>query len=255
MKIVTDGIVIREQIIREADKIVDVLTRSNGLVHAYASGAKNIKNPKSTGTGLLTYSQFVFYRGREKYVVDEANAKEVFIGLRTDVEKLALAQYFCELAGAVVQEEEQAEEQLRLLLNSVYILGKDILPPAQLKAIFELRLMALSGFTPDLIGCASCRCYEHEKMSFFPDDGVLLCGDCAGAVPKSCIVTGLGTTAAMRHCVYSEFDNLFNFTLSGASADIFSKAAESYTLSQTDRSFNTLEFYKELSNMAYDISC
>ena len=249
MKIVTDGIVIREQIIREADKIVDVLTRDCGLVHAYAAGAKNIKNPKSTATGLLTYSQFVLYRSREKYVVDEAHAKEVFIGLRSDVEKLALAQYFCELAGAVVQEEERAEEQLRLLLNSIYILSKDILCAAQIKAIFELRLMALSGFTPDLIGCASCRCYEHEKMSFFPDDGVLLCGDCAGAVPKARIITGLGATAAMRHCIYSEFDKLFDFTIKDVSLDIFAKAAEQYTLSQTDRGFATLDFYKTLTNI------
>ncbi|MBQ1546055.1 MAG: DNA repair protein RecO [Clostridia bacterium] len=248
MKIVTDGIVIREQMVRDADKIVDILTRDNGIVHAYAAGAKNIKNPKSTATGLLTYSQFVFYRGKEKYIVDEASAKEVFIGLRTDIDKLALAQYFCELAGAVVQEEERAEEQLRLFLNSIYILSKDVISAAQLKAIFELRLMALSGFTPDLIGCAECRCYEHKNMSFFPDDGVILCGDCAGAVPKSHITTGLGATAAMRHCIYSKFDDLFNFTIKNTPLDNFAKAAEQYTLAQTDKIFATLDFYKTISN-------
>ena len=246
MKIVTDGIVIREQSIKEADKILTVLTRDNGIVHAYAAGAKNIKNAKSTATGLLTYSQFVFYKGRDRFVVDEAHAKEVFIKLRDDIENLALAQYFCELAGTVVQEEEPAGEQLRLILNSLYLLCRGTKPPSLIKAAFELRMTALCGFMPDLVCCSQCGVYEHEQMAFLPDEGSLICGDCAGISKKRIIVTSLGATAAMRHCVYADFDKLFAFTVSEQSLKILEKAAEEYVLNCLERGFNTLDFYKTI---------
>ena len=248
MKIVTDGIVIKEQSIKETDKVVTVLTRDNGIVHAYAAGAKNIKTAKSTATGLLTYSQFVFFKGRDRFVVDDAHAKEVFIGLRADVEKLALAQYFCELAGTVVQENEPAEQQLRLTLNSLFLLCKGTKPAAQIKAAFELRMMAICGFMPNLVCCAECAVYEHEQMSFFPNDGTLLCGDCAGISKARRITTGLGVTAAMRHCVYAEFDKLFAFTVSENALPALAQAAEEYTLAKLERSFTTLDFYKQLKN-------
>ena len=246
MKIVTDGLVIREQSIKESDKIITVLTADNGLVTAYANGAKNIKNSKSTASSLLTYSQFVFYKSRSHFVVDEAHAKEVFIGLRNDIEKLALAQYFCELAGAVVQEGEPSGEQLRLVLNSIYLLCEGSKPAVQIKAAFELRLMTLSGFTPSLVCCAECACYEHEEMGFFPDDGCLLCGSCAGISKKRRIVTGIGVTAAMRHCVYAESKKLFSFSLSERSLPVFERAAEEYVVKRLDRSFTTLEFYRSI---------
>ncbi len=246
MKIVTDGIVIKEQNIKEMDKVVTVLTRDNGVVRAYASGAKNIKTAKSTATGLLTYSQFVFFKGRDRLVIDEAHAKEVFIGLRSDVEKLALAQYFCELAGAVVQEGERSEEQLRLILNSLFLLCRGTKPAEQIKAAFELRMMSVCGFMPNLICCAECAVYEHEAMSFFPGDGTLLCGDCAGITKAGRIVTGLGVTAAMRHCVYSDFDKLFAFTVSANALPTLSRCAEEYTLSKLERGFTTLDFYKQI---------
>ncbi len=246
MKITTDGIVIRERIVKESDKVITVLTRDNGVVSAYAAGAKNIKNPKSTATGLLTYSQFVFYKRNERFTVDEAHAKEIFIELRSDLEKLALAQYFCELVGELVSEGGFSEEPLRLTLNSLYLLCKDKRPPALVKAAYELRLMSLCGFVPNLICCSGCAAYEHPAMSFIPADGELLCGDCAGVAKNHRIVTGLGVTTAMRHCIYSEFDKLFSFSLSERSLPILEKAAEEYVICQLDRNFKTLEFYKTI---------
>ncbi len=246
MKIVTDGLVIREQSIKESDKVVTILTRDNGVVTAYASGAKNIKNAKSTATGLLTYSQFVLYKSRERYVVDEAHAKEVFIALRNDIEKLALAQYFCELAGNIVPEGEPSEQQLRLTLNSLFLLSKGQKPSSLVKAAFELRLLTLCGFMPNLVCCCECAVYEHEGMTFFTDDGTLLCGDCRGMTKKPGIVTGLGVTAAMRHCVYADFDKVFAFTVSQSSLSLLEKASEDYVKATLGRSFNTLDFYKTI---------
>lgn len=50
--------------------------------------------------------------------MDSAEADTIFFGVRQDIEKLALASYFCELCIQAIPREEPAEEYLRLLLNA-----------------------------------------------------------------------------------------------------------------------------------------
>ena len=249
MKFSTDGLVIREQNIKEQDKVITVLTRSNGIITAFVHGAKSIKSPKSAASGLLTYSRFVIYKNRERYIIDEGSAQEVFMPLRRDVEKLALAQYFCELIAELSPEEDAAEEHLRLVLNALYFLCKDDRSPTVIKSAFELRLLSLSGYMPDLVCCNGCSCYEHERMNFIPEKGILVCGDCIGSYKQRHIQTGLGVTHAMRHCVYAEFKKLFAFNLTEeTSLATLEIAIEEYISAQITRKFKTLDFYKQIKN-------
>ena len=104
MQINTDGLIIREQSIGESDRLVTVLTREQGILRAFVRGAKAMKSRSASSTQLLCYSRLSIYEGREKYIIDEAEPIEVFFSLRTDFEKLSLAQYFCELALALAPE-------------------------------------------------------------------------------------------------------------------------------------------------------
>ena len=130
MHIETDGLVIREQPVGENDRLVTLLTRKAGIVRGFAKGIKTVRNPKSSGTSLLSYSQFSLYQGRSRMIIDNARPKEMFFGLREDIGRLALAQYFCELAGALAPEGQPAEDCLRLLLNGLYFLSKGQRHPA-----------------------------------------------------------------------------------------------------------------------------
>ncbi len=253
MKITTDGLVIREQSLREQDKIITILTRSNGVVRAFVHGAKNIKSPLSAASGLLTYSDVSVYFGKESNVIDEAHTRELFYPLRSDVEKLALAQYFCELLRELAPENEPAEDFLRLALNTLHFLCGDAHPTALLKGLFELRLLTLSGYMPDLIGCADCRRYEDEEMLFLPSGGTLLCGSCArkrsADLSFPAVHTGMGATAAMRHSVYSEFNKLYSFSLSENVLPAFTQAAEKYLLHSLGHGFKSLDFYSTLTQV------
>ena len=78
MQIKTEGLVIMEKTVGESDRLVTVLTKSDGLVHAFVKGAKSLKNKNSISTQLFCYSRLVIYKGREKYIIDEATPIEVF---------------------------------------------------------------------------------------------------------------------------------------------------------------------------------
>lgn len=243
MQINTDGLVIMERIIGESDRLITVLTRSEGLVRAFVKGAKNLKNKNSVSTQLLCYSRFIIYKGREKYIIDEASPQEIFFALRKDIEKIAIAQYFCELTLALAPENSEAGDFLRLILNSLYYLSNDKKNIKTIKAVFEIRIMSLAGYMPNLVCCSNCSKYEDDKMYFLPRHGKIICQACYKQDFEEAIILNMGALTALRHSIYVEFNKIFSFELSDESLKCFSFAAEKYVRLTLERTFKTLDFY------------
>lgn len=168
MRITTDGIVVRQKNFGEKDRLLTILTRDHGMITAFANGARGPRSPLAASTELLTYSNFVLFEYKGRTTVDAASAEQVFFGLRQDVELLALGSYLAQLCTEVLPEGEQEPQCLRLLLNSLYLLDAQKRTPDFIKPVFELRLLALSGFMPDLVACGGCGCFEGAQMHFLP---------------------------------------------------------------------------------------
>lgn len=244
MRTNTDGLILKEQNIGEKDKLVTVLTRHNGLVRAFVRGAKSVKNRKNSSTGMFCFSKLSLYKTKDTYIIDEAEPIELFFELRNDLEKLSLAQYFSELVLTLVQEDEPAEEYLRLILNSLHFLAKNKMPNEQVKAITELRIMCIAGFMPNLIACDRCGEYETETMYFDVEDGLLYCENC---VPSDMIFQlDIGLIKALRHIAFSDFEKIYSFKMEEYALPDLSYITEKYLLSKLQRNFKTLEFYKEI---------
>ncbi len=245
MRTNTDGLILKEQNIGEKDKLVTVLTRHNGLVRAFVRGAKSFKNRKNSATGMFCYSKISLYKTKESYIIDEAEPLELFFGLREDLEKISLAQYFGELIINLVQEDEPAEEYLRLILNSLHFLSKGKMPIEQIKAITELRIMCIAGFMPNLIACDRCGEYETDTMHFDVEDGLLYCENC---VPSDMIFQlDIGLVKALRHIAFSDFEKIYSFKMEDYALPDLSYITEKYLLSKLQRNFKTLEFYKDIT--------
>lgn len=245
MRTNTDGIILKEQNIGEKDKLVTVLTRHNGLVRAFVRGAKSFKNRKNSATATLCYSKLCLYKTKDSYIIDEAEPIELFFELRDDLEKLTLAQYFCELVMTLVQEDEPAEDYLRLILNSLYLLAKNKMPQKQVKAITELRLMCIAGYMPNLIACDRCGEYETDTMYFDVEEGLLFCENCMGN--SMLLPLDIGLIKALRHIAFSDFEKIYSFKMEEYAHDDLTYITEKYLLSKLQKSFKTLDFYKEIT--------
>ena len=246
MKFKTKGLIIKQQNIGERDRLVWVLTESHGILRAFARGAKNIKSPKCAGTGLLSYADLTIFEGRDSYSIDEANALEQFVGLRSDVENMSLAQYFCELCLNLCPTGQEAKEQLRLMLNSLYFLSNKKRPALQIKICFEMRLITLCGYMPDLVMCAGCGVYESPEMVFVPQSGRLYCAACADRLGIQGARLPIASVTALRHTVYADFEKLFAFELKEELLRPLSLASERYVAYMTQKDYPTLQFYKAI---------
>ncbi len=243
MKLTTDALIIRENNnIGEADRFVTALTRDLGVIQASVRGARRIKNHNGPATQLLCYSRLSLYRGRDKYIVDDAEPLQVFFEVRGQLEKLALAQYFCELAGVLAPREEPAEEALRLLLGALHFLSADTRPLPLIKAATELRLLCQAGYAPALTACTGCE--NTDTPWFSPVQGILLCDTCKGTIPARPLSAGVLT--ALRHIAYGPLEKCFSFSLSDEGLFSLADLCERFLLAQADRGFKSLDFYHSL---------
>lgn len=234
------GLILKEQNIGENDKLVTVLTDSLGVLRAFVRGAKKLNSKKQSATGLLCYSKLSLYKTKDSYIIEEAESIESFFGLRNDIEKLSLAQYFCDIAFELSPKEDDATDFLRVVLNSLYFLANGKRPPLLLKAITELRLVSLAGYMPNLIACERCGAFETPIMYFDMERGLLYCDNCADE--NALFPLEIGVVSAMRHIVFAKIDILYNFKLSPEASEDLSYITEKYLASKTDRPFKTLDF-------------
>ena len=245
MRMNTDGLIIKEHKTNGDDRLVTVLTRDYGVLRAFVRGAQRLKSRTQCGSQLFSYGTFSIYRGKDAYVIDEIQTKEIFFDLRNDIGKLALAQYFCELQYELAPQESDADAFLRLTLNCLHMLVKDKRPQLQLKAIAELRTLALAGYMPDLVACEGCGKFEDDVMYFGTYVGHLYCPECVGDVP--CEELPLSVVSAMRYICYSQDEKLFSFTLGEENFPVLADVCEKYLLAQTNRKYKTLDFYKSIT--------
>jgi len=245
MYLTTKGLVLRETQYKENDKLLSVLSDELGLITAKARGVKNKNSKLRSGCQLLGYSSFALYEKNGYYTITEAEPLELFSGLRLDIELLSLGSYFAQVIESVSTEGQANPEVLALGLNSLYALDTLKKPQKLVKAVFELRLMCLSGFAPMLDGCGCCG--GGDASLFLLQDGVLSCDVCRKTFGNSEIKRLTpGVLAAMRHVVECEKQKLFSFTLAEEPLGLFAETAEAFLLTQLGQGFSSLNFYKRL---------
>lgn len=248
------GIVIREKATGESDKLLTVLTQ-NGKIHMIAKGVRKLSSRNMVPSRLFSYAEFTAYEKNNFYWLKEADQYENFFDLNKNIESLSAAQYFLEIADTVALNDSDESSLLKNLLNSLYALASQIKPVKFVKAVYELRVLAIAGFMPVLGECSSCGKYS-DPMYLDISGGVLKCCKCFNtASPQSksleyniiYSVLPQSVHMAMIYVLGAEDSKIFSFNLSEESIESFSAVCEKYLLNQFDKKFRTLDFFHSIT--------
>lgn len=243
MYLKTEGIVLREVQYKDNDKLLTVLTKDFGKITVKAVGVKSGRSRLKAGCQLLAFSELTMIERQGRLTLTEINVRELFSELLNDLELFSLASYFAQVCDAVAQEEDLNAPMLSLLLNCLYALAKLKKPQLMVKAVFELRLMCITGFLPDLGGCVVCGNVDADRFNI--TQGMLQCHDCSTGgdirLPMS-----RATLEAMRYIAFCDARQLFSFQLTEGALLQLSGITESYLSTRLERGFSTLDFYKSL---------
>ena len=247
MIIKAEGVVLSQRNYRDSEKYLTILTKEYGLIETAFRVFGQVKRAAYQSLGVCGYYRFDLFVNKNRYSVNAIEKIEDFFGLRYDVEKLALAGYFCELTQSLVPPRELAWVYLRLLLNTLHLLEQDKRTQEFLKAVFELRVMAISGFMPNLVCCRSCCAYQKPNMYFLPLSGELVCSDCLDPMSREIKALVSPTVLnAMRYIIYKDFEQLYGFSLDKEPLRQLGTITEFYLLSRIEREFKSLDLYHQL---------
>ena len=239
-----EGVVLRERAVGEQDKFIDILTKERGVIELSAKGSRKINAKTGSSAQLFAYSRFCAAQRGERLYLNSAEPIHIFYGLRSSLSKVSLASYFADILRFCIGEETDSGEVMRLFLNVLHYLEKDLRSEAMLKAVFELRLMSEIGFMPDITACLGCGDFEPARLFFSVDDGSFMCSSCAGGSGE--FPAELPLLRTVRHIVLSPQERLFNFKVSDRDQESLSEFAELYLTTHLERSFRTLDFYKSI---------
>lgn len=259
----TDGLVIRETDVGEHDKLLTLLTPSEGQISVSAKGARSSKCRLAGVSKLFTYGNYEIYKKGDYRYIKDASVIEPFFGLSSDIEKMSAAAYFCDIACDITGEGVPSIEILRMTLNSFYALSKGIKSTPLVKAVYEIRAAGYSGFMPELEHCALCGETNPARPVLDVMNGRLLCASCRQKIENARqkeLATSLdapyvsiycrlspSSLAALRFSLSALPERMFSFDLTEeGELAIFSHACETYLLNHLERDFSTLKFYKSL---------
>ena len=214
------ALVLREVDFGDWDRYLTVLAEDGRRVEILC---KNARRGKKTNPAArqLCFSEFILAERGEKYALREADLVHSFFVLAEDIERYALACYLCELTSALSD-------------------------PGLVKAAFELRVMAESGYAPDLTSCGVCgEVIENPPVCFSVRAGTAADAKCAGRVGGYAQLVD-STLRAMLHALTAEPNKVYAFALSGPAREQFCGMAEEYVKYHLGRGFESLQFYRSL---------
>lgn len=239
-----DAIILKSRDMRDADKILTLYSVQQGKLRAVAHGAAKVKSRKRGAVQPFCYSALILYRGKELDSVSQAELKESFPELRTDLDRLAGAAYMAELADGFLAEGEPNQSIFGLLLATLHLLAKGDVELA-LRA-FEAKLIWLSGLKPELDHCAACGDPVTElKVRFGPRHGGLLCRDCAALESKT-LIFNRGTLEVLKTLYRWELSKLHQLKVPAALRQELSHLLRAYIEYHLERRLKTAEFMDRL---------
>lgn len=173
----TEAIVLSNTPLNDADLIVTYLTRDFGLINTFAKSPRKVGSRFGSSLEPLTYSKIAFI-GKEQANLPrliQADIIKSFHTLRESYRLFVDISEALELTRALLPVHLPQRGAFQLLLNLLVCIeaGKD---ERKQLLYYKLKLLKLTGFAPELQGCARC---GRQTPRFHLNEGALLCSRCA----------------------------------------------------------------------------
>jgi DNA repair protein RecO (recombination protein O) len=166
----------------ESDLIITFYSHEFGKLKGIAKGAKNSKKRFANVFEPFSLTNIIFTRKNRDMLafIDSCEIIDHYSAIRQDLEKTLIASYFIDLADHFNPEGKKNEKVFELLQNFLQMLGEQKSSDAAVR-FFEIRLLKLAGFEPELKHCITCKTPVANGSSYFfyAGEGGIKCSTCA----------------------------------------------------------------------------
>jgi len=123
-----EALILKQFSYGDSDRIIMLFTRGHGKVRAIAKGVRKVSSRKAGGLDLCTYSKVNLHKGKDLYVVTQAEAISTFFVIKSDLDRVSRAYLLIDVVNRLVPEEEAHTELFDLVLDYLNKLSKSIRP-------------------------------------------------------------------------------------------------------------------------------
>lgn len=150
-----EGLVIRDAVVGERDRVIVLYTREEGKLTFVAKGARRPGSSLGPNVQVLTRGRFQCVRRRSLDLITQAATVDSYSRLKADLWSMSCGLYLAELVDVSTVEGAANRKLYDLLAGTLSTInaggGNDML-----LRFFELRLLECLGFCPSLQRCVSC---------------------------------------------------------------------------------------------------
>lgn len=199
------AVVVRHSDWGEADRLLVLYTREQGMIRAVAKGARKITSRKGGHLQPFTHVTIQLAQGRDLLIVTQVETVNAFLPLHDDLTKTGNAAYVVELLYRFSYEEEGGNPTLfRLLTETLDRIEKEESAWLPIR-YYEMRLLDAVGFRPQLFECANCgREILPEDQFFSFTAGGVICPRCGQGLPNLMRIS-VETLKYLRHFQRSSY--------------------------------------------------
>lgn len=179
-----EAVVLRHSDWGEADRLLTLYTRQQGKTRALAKGARKVTSRKAGHIEPFTRVTLQLAKGRDLFIVTQAETIDAYLPLREDLALTGYASYMLELLDRFTYEDDMGNPALfRLLTESLARLASGADAWLVIRH-YEMRLLDQLGFRPQLFECANCgREILAEDQFFSFSAGGAICPRCGHGLP------------------------------------------------------------------------
>lgn len=239
------GIIVNEMAVGESDKRIVIYSKEKGKIQVFAKGARRTKSEFLAGTQLFSYCDFVLVKGRNSVIISQISIIENFYNLRQDIYKLSYSMYVMEVVEYIGLENESNKELLKFTLKTLLAINKNAINIKLIISIYEIKVMALSGYKPELYKCVVCGEKENEFRVFSSKYGGVLCEKCRNKDYNK-IVISITTLYTLKFIIESDLEKLFSFNVSDLVLEEIVRLSDDFMKMHLEKKFKTKEYIKNL---------
>ncbi|MDT8377994.1 MAG: DNA repair protein RecO [Desulfotignum sp.] len=252
----TDAILLRRIEYGDHDFIITFMTRDRGKITVMAKNAKKSVKRFSGSLDLFSFNhiQCRFPKKNKDALVTlvQTELENGFANIRYDVYKTAYASYWVEMVNLWLEEGKAQSKVYDLLLFSLDMLDRSDMSKEVLSLLFQIRFMSVSGFSPSIERCGTCRVHldniPEKMMRFDFKEGNIVCSKCLVNGSRYGLDVSKGTLKQLFWMNNTDVEKADRIRFSTVAVKEGQILLESFIAFHMAREFKTLTFLKRLRN-------
>lgn len=180
----TEALILRTYNLAEADKIVVCLSRSSGLIRGVAKNCRKLKNRFGASLEPFTLINLTYFEKENQELVSfsQTDILRSRFNLSSDAALLTGFSYMGDLLMDFSAPRQANDHLYRMALACFEAASQTPVDLEWVLRYFEVWLLKLEGFLPDLRACADCQnAFERDEPIYLGADLSLRCLKCCQA--------------------------------------------------------------------------